>query len=196
MKQNILLVLGCVFCCILLVISCRYPTYRHKVGQYLNADDSVSKVKYMANNYRSYFKLREGTGKNREESLKGFKNWDGALNPDVKITSFSRVKDTVTVHFVEQNDFSKLIDYPGWRGTEVITFDNSGLITEMIYIPDTTNPPYRSWLAPALDWLQQHEPDSLALVYKDNRLVQTEYTAKLWTRLLKRWRAATGRRPG
>jgi len=36
----------------------------------------------------------------------------------------------------EKNDFTKLIKFPGWKATEIVTFDDSGLIAEAMYVPE------------------------------------------------------------
>jgi hypothetical protein len=69
-----------------------------------------------------------------------------------------------------------------------ITLDSQGLIQETIYFPDSTNPPYKRWLQPALDWLGKNKPGELKLVYQDNKLVQNEDAANKWKELLREWR--------
>jgi hypothetical protein len=69
-----------------------------------------------------------------------------------------------------------------------ITFNTKGLILETIYIPDSTNPSYKSWLQPALDWLEKNMPGELNTVYHDKRLVKNEVAANKWKVLLKTWR--------
>ena len=101
----------------------------------------------MSENYRSFFMKKDGEGKDKKTALKDFTNWDGQLHPDVKILRHTSNDSTWFVHFNEQNDFSKLIGYPGWKGSMSITFDTAGLIRETIYFPDSTNPPYKKWNA-------------------------------------------------
>jgi hypothetical protein len=90
-------------------------------------------------------------GENKNASLQSFQNWDAPLHPQIDITSYTVNKNIWTVKFNEQNDFSKLISYPGWKGTEVIRFNSQRLIEQTVYIPDSTNPSYKKWLQPAVD---------------------------------------------
>ena len=62
----------------------------------------------------------------------------------------------------------------------------------MIYIPGDTNPNYKKWLQPAVDWLQKNRPDELSEVYRDGKLIQTSETAMKWVSLLQLWRKETG----
>ena len=77
--------------------------------------------------------------------------------PDIKILSYSVNGNEWTVTFNEQNNFTKQIGFPGWKGREIIRFNNNKQIEEMIYIPDENNPSYKNWLQPALDWLQKKQ---------------------------------------
>ena len=141
----------------------------------------------MAPGYRSFFIEKKGSGKDKQQSLAAFQNWDAPLHPDIKILSYTVHKNTWTINFNEQNDFAKLIGFPGWKAVEILVLDDKGLITEATYVPDDSNPSYKKWLQPAVDWLQQNKPVELSEVYKDGKLVQTEATAKKWILLLQLW---------
>ena len=179
-----------IFSC-LAVVSCTNKIYLRRIESYLNASTVDVKSKYMAKDYRSYFEEKKGNGKDKEAALRSFSDWDGAMHPDVEILSYSSNGNTWTVHFNEKNDFAKLIGFPGWKGTSQLTFNSQKLIKQSIYIPDSTNPPYKPYLKPALEWLRQNMPTQLDEVYKDNKLVQTEESAKKWISLLKTWREKT-----
>lgn len=69
----------------------------------------------------------------------------------------------------------------------IITFNSKGLINETIYIPDSTNAPYRKWLQPAIDWLQINMPAELNKIYVDKKLVKNEDAANTWKKVLKKW---------
>jgi hypothetical protein len=84
-----------------------------------------------------------------------------------------------------------LIGFPGWKGTEVIRFNPEKMIDEIIYLPDDTNPNYKKWFQPAVEWLQKNRPNELNEVYKDGKLIQTSETAKTWVILLQLWRKET-----
>jgi len=147
----------------------------------------------MSDDYRSYFMEKKGVGKNKEQVLQSFSEWDAPLHPDITILNHVVNGNTWKIEFNEQNDFSKLIGFPGWKGTEMIRFNSKKMIDEMIYIPADTNPDYKKWLQPAVEWLQKNKSDELNEVYKDAKLIQTHETAKKWVSLLQLWRKETGR---
>jgi hypothetical protein len=168
-------------------ISCTNTIYLTKINSYLNSSSAAAKSRYMSDSFHSFFMNKEEKGDDKARALNDFINWDGQLNPDVKILSHSRKGHTWLVNFNEQNDFSKLIGFPGWRGSMSVAFNDKRLIAETIYLPDSTNPSYKQWLQPAIDWLQINMPAELAEVYQNNRLVKDSIAANKWKRLLKMW---------
>lgn len=178
------------FCCFAL-LSCTKKIYLQTIDFFLNADTVEEKSKFMAENYRSFFEEKKGDGKDKQNTLKSFANWDGPMHPQVEILNYSVNGKIWTVHFNEKNDFARLIGYPGWKGTAQISFNSKKLISEFIYIPDSSNSSYTPYLQPALDWLQQNMPDQLAQVYQDKRLVKTQESAKKWILLLTLWKEKT-----
>jgi hypothetical protein len=174
------------------LFSCTTNVHLHRIKSYLNAHTVETKGKYMAGDYRSFFMEKKGEGENKNEALQSFLNWDAPLHPDVEILSYTKNGNTWKVEFNEQNDFSKLIGFSGWKGTEIIRFNSKKMIDEMIYIPGDRNPDYKRWLQPAVDWLQGNRPNELNEVYKDGKLIQTSETAKKWLSLLQLWQKETG----
>src|SRR5258707_11566727 len=131
----------------------------------------------MADDYRSFCGERKGPGEYKSTSLKSFGEWDAPLHPDITIHEYSLDNDEWKIKFNEENDFSKLIGFPGWGATERITLDDKGKILESIYIPDKDQPNYKEWLHPAVVWLQEHMADSLQTVYQNGKLNKSEVTA-------------------
>ena len=170
--------------------SCANKVYLDKIDAYLNASSVETKAKYMSDNYRSFFMKKEGEGNDKLAYLKDFNDWDGQLNPDVKVLQHQSKDNVWLVQFIEQNDFSKLIGFPGWKGSMSVAFDANGLINETIYFPDSTNPSYKKWLQPALDWLRINFPNELNEVYQNNKPVKTEFAANKWKDLLRKWNAS------
>jgi hypothetical protein len=175
----------------LLIFSCTQKTYVKKIDRYLNASTVEAKGKLMAPGYHSFFAEKKGEGENKTAALKSFMEWDGPLHPDVKILSYSLSNDVWTVQFNEQNDFSKLVGYPGWKGKGLFRFGPKKQLIEFVYLPDSTNPSYGPYLKPAVDWLQANRPKELAEVYQKKRLIQTNASALQWVVLLQAWRAQT-----
>jgi len=188
MKKNLLNIL-ILFSVTISFFSCTNKVYLNRINSYLNSSSVEMKAKYMSDNYRSFFMKKDGDGNDKIASLKDFRDWDGQLNPDIKILGHNSKDRTWFVQFNEQNDFSKLIGFPGWKGSMSITFDTKGLIKETIYFPDSTNPSYKKWLQPALDWLKINFSNELSEVYQNNKLVKNEVAAKKWKELLKKWGA-------
>ena len=149
----------------------------------------AEKSQYMADNFHSFFVSKEESGENKSEALASFQNWDGPLHPDVKIIHYFFHDSVWKITFNEQNDFSKSIGFPGWKGTTTFIFNSDGLIEETLYVPDSTNLSYKPFLQPALNWLQKNMPDELSEIYKNNKLVQTEMSANKWRSLLQKWQS-------
>jgi hypothetical protein len=172
------------------LLSCT-PNALYRIRTYLNAHTVATKEKYMAEDYHSFFIEKKGDGESKKEALQSFLEWDAPLHPDVQVLKHTVNGSTWKVEFNEQNDFSKLIGFPGWKGTEMIRFNSKKMIDEMIYIPDETNPDYKKWLQPAVDWLQKNKPSELNEAYKNGKLVRTSEMAKKWVSLLQLWRRET-----
>jgi len=171
------------------VHSCTQNVQLDKINAYLNASTVEEKSKYTSDNFRSYFISRQDGGENKTEALASFQKWDGPMHPDIKILSYTFHDSIWTVTFNEQNDFSKPIGYPGWKGTTTFVFDSQGLIRETTYVPDSTNLPYKPYLKPAVDWLKVNMPQELDEVYQNGKLVQTAEAANKWRELLNTWQS-------
>ena len=111
------------------------------------------------------------------------------MHPDIKIINYTFHDSIWTVTFNEQNDFTKPIGFPGWKGTTTFVFNAAGLIQETVYVPDSTNISYKPFLQPALNWLQQNMPTELIEVYQNGKLIQTETAAIKWRILLQKWQS-------
>ncbi len=170
------------------LFSCSKRIYLDKIETYFNASTPELKSKYMAEDYHSFFVKKMGEGDDKTASLKSFEQWDAPLHPDIRIIHYSNNKNDWTISLNEQNDFTKLIGFPGWKATELITFNAQGLIKDAVYIPDSTNLDYKIWLQPALVWLQENMPAQLNEVYQNHKLIQTEASANKWKELLQNWR--------
>ena len=189
MKNTKLIFLHVLFLAPFLIGYGQSSTDLKTIKAYLNASTVEQKGRFMAEDFHSYFAERKGKGEDKKKALAGFQQWDGHLHPDVAILSHEKKENGWLVYFNEQNDFSKLIGYPGWKASMWFSFDRQGLIMQTIYFPDTTNLPYKKWLQPAVDWLKIHMPGELNTVYQDNKLVKTEAAATKWKALLQKWRA-------
>jgi hypothetical protein len=180
--------------CVLFILAvfltaCSNKIYLERAATYMNAMNPEQKSKYMAEGFRSYFAENgKGAGESRDEVLTSFMKWDGPMHPDIPVQNYRRHGNTFTFYFVEQNDFTKLIGFPGWKGKAEFVFDSKKMIKEYVYYPDSTNSSYKPYLQPAIIWLQKNKSEELAKVYHNGKLVQNEEAAKLWIRLLNEWK--------
>jgi hypothetical protein len=185
-RTNLLIIFFLAWLC---ADTCTNNKYLKEINVYLNASTKEEKSKYMAEDFHSHFMTNDGSGKNKSESLTSFQSWDGPLHPDIQIINYSFHDSIWKITFNEQNDFTKPIGFPGWKGATTFTFNSAGLIKETLYVPDSANLSYRPYLKPALDWLQKNMPGELSEVYQNNKLIQTEATAIKWSALLKKWKS-------
>jgi hypothetical protein len=105
-KPYILLVI------IIFIVSCSQKIYLKKIKGYFNASTIDEKARFMADNYHSHFMEAKGKGEDKNAALQSFQNWDAPLHPQIDISSYTVNKNRWTIQFNEQNDFSKLIDFP------------------------------------------------------------------------------------
>jgi hypothetical protein len=169
--------------------ACSNKIYLQKMAVYMNASNPEEKTKYMAEGFHSYFaETGKGDGESGEQVIKSFMKWDGPMHPDVPIQKYTRSGNTFTIYFVEKNDFTKLIGFPGWKGKAEFVFDSKKMIEEFVYYPDSTNPSYKPYLQPAIIWLQKNHPEELMEVYRAGKLVQNEEAARHWIMLLNEWK--------
>ncbi|HMG67997.1 MAG TPA: hypothetical protein VK588_09930 [Chitinophagaceae bacterium] len=173
-------------------LSCTNRIYLHRIKGYFNSDNIKSRGRWLSEDCHSYFIEKKGDGEDKVSALNSFLNWDAPLHPDLRILNYTVKGNICTIEFNEQNDFSKLIQYPGWKGTEIIRFNSKKLIDQVIYIPANDNPDYKTWLKPAVDWLQNKYPDEIIEIYKGGKLIKNPVTARKWVLLLQRWRKVTG----
>jgi pimeloyl-ACP methyl ester carboxylesterase len=162
--------------------------YMHVINSFLNASTVQSRSKYMSEGFRSFFADKKGAGKDKATALRSFMDWDGPLHPDIKITNYRIDGNDCMVFFNEKNDFTKHIGYPGWKGSAEFIMDDQMKIKEYTYFPDGSNPPYKPYLQPALEWLKINKPEELNEVYQNEKLIQTNRSAHQWITLLSIWK--------
>lgn len=150
---------------------------KRNLERYLAADDPAAAQALLAPSYRPRML-----------------DWDTALHPRRTISLLAVNEDAAVAVIHEDNDFSRQIGHPGWDGTITFLFDGDGAITKTKFTPTPgKNPSWGPYLEPALPWLREHRAQELAAVYVDRHLVQTGDAARTWTKILRDWRAATGR---
>lgn len=140
---------------------------------------------------RIWFEQKTGPG--RPKSLTGgWGAWDVEMNAANTYDNVVITGDTLAATFHEQNDFSRLIGFPGWRSRSTFWFDDQGRISEQLYVPLPQHPPQQACFDPALDWAREHRPDELAGIYPNDQFEPSTETARRWRALLIEWRTAEG----
>jgi hypothetical protein len=178
------------FTIFILLTSCSgEQRYIATVRHYLKNYDSISLSENLDPSFKSFFLERNGNGVSKNDYILSLGKWDLPLNPDYEILDIRLKGDTIVTQVIEQNDFSKAINFPGWNATIEVVVSNKGKIIEQLYKLETS-PDYKIWLAPALNWLRQNRQKDFARVYDmDNkRMIQNKETAQLWVELLSEWR--------
>lgn len=169
---------------------CSLPV--HAVRQYLDAATREEAVSRLAPDYRLWFGERKGPGISRESAGEMLR-WDYTLNVAHQIRSIASNDGVVTARVHEDNDFSRLIDFPGWDSTSTFLVGDDGRIVWQVYVPEPGQPEWRPYLDPALAWIREHRADALPTIFPDGKLARSEESARMWVRVLREWRAATGR---
>ena len=163
---------------------------RRAVERYLSAPALEAASALLAPEYRIWFGERSGAGTDRAAAI-AMLQWDFALNPYHRIDEMTVNDGTVVVRVHEENDFSRLIGFPGWNATSTFTVDENGLITSQVYVPDPAQADWRPYLEPALTWIRTNRPGVLERIYPGGKLAQTADAAREWVAVLKAWRRAT-----
>jgi hypothetical protein len=175
---------------VLLLVSCasaaETPVHRYLAARTLDEAMSV-----LAPEYRLWFGARSGAGMDRVATAQMLQ-WDYALHPRHRIEALTIDGNVITARVHEENDFSRLIGFPGWTASSTYTLDAEGRIASQVYVPREGQPEWRPHLDAPLLWLREHHPDALTRIFPDGKLAQTRENAAEWVRLLREWRAATG----
>lgn len=164
------------------------PRAETVVRGYLAARSPAAKRKWLAPDYRYWFLSHDGPGETAGEHLNP--GWDSELNGTLRADSVGVDGARVTARVHEDNDFSRLIDHPGWNARVSFTLDDRGRIATEFYEPLPGAPPWRPYLEHSLPWLRQHRSRELGRVLHDGKLVQTRAAAREWRSVLRAWRAA------
>jgi hypothetical protein len=162
------------------------------VVDYLTADTLEEALACLSPEYRLWFETREGAGLSKSEVAEMLQ-WDFALHPKRRFSPVRREDGAYVFEVHEENDFSRLIDFPGWDAVSSFWLDEAGLIKGQLYVPRAGQPEWRPYLEPALPWLREHRAGELERIFPQGRLHQSAEAARRWVKVLADWRAATGR---
>jgi hypothetical protein len=177
----------------IVVSSCASAAHHDSIAvvqSYLSSKTRDEAVSFFAPDYRLWFGKRSGDGIDRAHVAKMLE-WDYALNARHRIDTITAHGAEVTAQVHEDNDFSRLIGFPGWDASSTFVVDEEGRIVSQLYVP-TGATDWRPYLDRPLEWIREHYPDALPRIFPDGKLVQTAESAREWVALLREWRAATG----
>lgn len=159
---------------------------------YVTSPNLKSALSRLDHDYKLYFGDRSGNGISKED-VALFLTWDHALHPSQTFTELKSFGDTITAIAHEENDFTRLIEFPGWDARVTYVFNDSHLIVEQFRVGIGETRSYKDWLKPALEWLRENRPDELEALYPDESLEHSTESAQKWVKLLTAWRDAVGK---
>lgn len=160
------------------------------VRRYLDSKTLDQALSAFSPDYRLWFGQRSGNGLDRAKVAKMLE-WDYALDPRHRIDALDVNGAEVTVRVHEDNEFSRLIGFPGWDASSTFVVDAQGRIASQVYVPVAGQPEWRPYLDAPLAWIREHEPEVLPRIFPNGKLLQTRASAAEWVRVLRAWRAAT-----
>ncbi len=169
-------------------------SYQRTLDSYLaakQAGDAKQAATYLAPDARIWFDEKTGPGRPKSP-ISGWGAWDLELNAVNTYSDVEIVGNSLTALFHEQNDFSRLIGFPGWRSRSTYWFDEQGRIAEQLYEPMAQHPPMQAYFDAPLRWARTHHADELAAIYPEEQFRPNTDTARRWRTLLLAWRAETG----
>jgi hypothetical protein len=161
------------------------------VKKYLNAKDLETALSCLAEDYRIWFEKKEGEGIQRNEAEKMLQ-WDFALRPNRPVQHCFEQPGRVLCKIHEDNDFSRLIDFPGWEANTTYWINEDGLIMSQLYVTALNQPEWRPYLDKAIPWLTENRPEELHKILPDGLFSQSPESAHIWVEVLTDWRKAAG----
>jgi hypothetical protein len=143
----------------------------------------------LSGDYRLFFEAYAGDGISKNE-LSSMFDWDYSLNPSrTVLDTIYFDEDSVVIRSTEQNDFSRLMGYPGWISQNHFNIENGKIYRQLYRSLDTAE--YQTYLKPALEWLLENDSVALVKVYNLNDSALKEMNAenaKIWKNLLSKWK--------
>ncbi len=170
------------------------PKNEATVRAFLDASSLEEAMSHLAADYRLWFDRREGDGIPREQA-RIMLGWDFELNPSHVVSEWTHHADgSISIEAHEENDFARLLEFPGWNATQTFWFDEAGLIRSQLYEPVAEQTSYESYLERALPWLRRERAQTLERVYDEGIRAFDADSARDWKDMLEDW--AQNGRPG
>lgn len=98
----------------------------------------------------------------------------------------------VTVEGRETNEFLEILGIEALRFRSIFEVDDDGRIASQTHAVDWGDVTLEDAMEPLIAWASRNEPEELAAIYPEGRMVYTEEMARRWVALARRWRTAEG----
>lgn len=166
------------------------PDPRAIVTAYLDAasrHDVDAALRHLDDDFELTFSGGPSMGK---EAMTAALGWDAGVGGRLDWVVVEEDGPELVVEGTETNAFFRLL------GAEPLAFRSrfrvggDGRITHQHHEVRGPGAGYEEALAEAVAWAGEHEPDELAEIYPDGRLVYSEEMGRRWVALLRRWRKA------
>jgi hypothetical protein len=116
--------------------------------------------------------------------------WDAGANGRLAWHVADSRGEEVTVHGRESNEFLELVGIGSLRFRSSFQVSDTGIRSQFHEV-DWDAVPLEAAMKPLLDWAAEHDPDEVAELRPEGRMVYTRESAERWVDLARRWRDAT-----
>lgn len=157
----------------------------------VNRHDVDQAMRHLSDGFRLEFAGGPSMAKADMASMLG---WDAGVEGRVGWEIVAEEASEVVVEGQETNEFFRLLDVGHLRFRSRFRVDDDGRITHQRHEVQSLGDRYGEVLAEAVAWAQEHEPEELAEIYPQGRLIHSEAMGRRWVALLRRWRKARGTR--
>ena len=125
-----------------------------------------------------------------KESIGPWRAWDEEMNSSTKYDTlwFDKEELAVKVHFVETNDFYKLIGKNTSKTLQTFWFNSEGKIKEkLIYWIPEENTISSEHLKPIVEWAMENDSIEISQLYGNGQIIPSRANAIRWKKLLKKY---------
>ena len=114
--------------------------------------------------------------------------WDAGAKGHLEWQVVSADERRVTVEGRETNEFLSLIGVGSLAFRSTFEVTERGKIERQSHHVDWGPVTLEAAMKPLVEWALQHEPDELAEIYPNGRMLYTRSMAERWVALARRWR--------
>jgi hypothetical protein len=113
--------------------------------------------------------------------------WDAATESRTLRDVIEAWDSTVVVEGRQSNEFYRLLGLGPVPFRARFEVGDDGLIHHQHYEAGGPGPAYTGRLAAAVAWAKEHDPEELAAIHRDGRILYSERMGRRWVSLLRRW---------